>query len=61
MVNATTSRQAWEVLKQLNQGVDNENETWLWHMKFEHINFDSLKIMAQKKMLKGLLSIIYLN
>jgi hypothetical protein len=44
-----------------NQGVDNEDETWLWHMSFEHINFDNLKIMAQKKMLKGLPSIIYLN
>jgi len=38
-----------------------ENETWLWHMRFGHVNFDSLKMMVQKEMLKGLPSIIHPN
>jgi hypothetical protein len=38
-----------------------KDETWLWHMKLGHVNFDSLKMMAQKEMLKGLLSIIHPN
>jgi hypothetical protein len=38
-----------------------KDETWLWHMKLGHVNFDSLKMMAQNEMLKGLLSIIHPN
>jgi hypothetical protein len=38
-----------------------KDETWLWHMRIGHVNFDSLKMMAQKKMLKGLPSIINPN
>jgi len=38
-----------------------KDETWLWHIRFEHVNFDNLKMMAQKEMLKGLLSIIHPN
>jgi len=36
-------------------------ETWLWHMRLGHVNFDSLKMMAQNEMLKGLPFIIYPN
>jgi hypothetical protein len=38
-------------------------ETWLWHMRLGHVNFDSLKMIAKKKkkMLKGLPSIIHPN
>jgi len=38
-----------------------KDETWLRHMRLEHVNFDSLKMMAQKEMLKGLPSIIHSN
>jgi len=38
-----------------------KDEIWLWHMRHGHVNFDSLKMMSQKKMLKGLPSIIHLN
>jgi len=38
-----------------------KDETWLWHMRLGHVNFDSLKMMAQKEMLKGLPSIIHPN
>jgi hypothetical protein len=36
-----------------------KDKTCLWHMKLWHVNFDSLKMMTQKKMLKGLPSIIH--
>ena len=48
-----------DVPKCLNACV--KDETWLWHMRFKHVNFDSLKMMAQKEMLKGLPSIIHPN
>ena len=38
-----------------------KDETWLWHMKLGYVNFDSLKIMGWKEMLKGLSSIKYPN
>jgi hypothetical protein len=38
-----------------------KDETWLWHMRLGHVNFDSLKMMTQKEMLKGLQSIIHQN
>jgi hypothetical protein len=38
-----------------------KDETWFWHVRLGHISSDNLKMMAQKKMLKGLLSIIHLN
>ena len=38
-----------------------KDKTWLWHIKLWHVNFDSLKMMAQKKMLNGLSSIIHPN
>ena len=47
------------VLKCLNICV--KGETWLWHMRLWYVNFDSLKMMAQKEMLKGLPSIIHPN
>jgi len=36
-----------------------KDKTCLWHMRLGHVNFDSLKMMTQNKMLKGLLSIIH--
>jgi len=33
-----------DVLKCLNTCV--KDETWLWYMRFDHVNFDSLKMMA---------------
>jgi len=47
------------VFKCLNACVN--DETWFWHIRLEHVNFDSLKMMAQKEMLKGLSSIIHPN
>ena len=38
-----------------------KNETWLWHMRLRHANFDNLEMITQKKMLKGLPSIIHPN
>jgi len=38
-----------------------KDETWFWHMRLGHINFDSLKMMTQKEILKGLPSIIRPN
>jgi hypothetical protein len=38
-----------------------EDETWFWYMRLRHVNFDILKIMAQKEMLKGLPFIIHQN
>ena len=38
-----------------------KDEIWLWHMRHGHVNFDSLKMMTQKEMLKGLQSIIHPN
>jgi hypothetical protein len=34
---------------------------WLCHIRLGHVNFDSLKMMAQEEMLKGLPSIIHPN
>lgn len=30
---------------------------WLWHLRFRHLNFDSLKCLPKKKMVRGLPSI----
>jgi hypothetical protein len=38
-----------------------KDESWLWHMRLRHVNFDSLKMMTQKEMLKGLPFIIHSN
>jgi hypothetical protein len=38
-----------------------KDETWLWHMRLRHANFDNLEMMTQKKMWKGLPSIIHPN
>jgi transposase InsO family protein len=38
-----------------------KDETWFWHVRLGHVNFDSLKMMAQNEMLKGLPSIIHSN
>jgi len=38
-----------------------KDETWLWHIRLRHVNFDSLNMMAQKEILKGLSSIIHPN
>jgi hypothetical protein len=36
-------------------------QTWLWHIRLKQVNFDSLKMMMQNEMLKGLPSIKCLN
>jgi hypothetical protein len=38
-----------------------KDETWLWQIRLGDVNFDSLKMMTQKQMLKDLPSIIYPN
>jgi len=38
-----------------------KDKTWFWHMRLRHENFDSMKVMAQKEMLKGLPSIEHPN
>ena len=30
------------------------DKDWLWHLRFGHLNFDSLKLLASKNMVKGL-------
>ena len=37
------------------------NEEWLWHLRIRHLNFTSLKMMASKKMVKGMPSIDHLD
>ena len=38
-----------------------KDETWFWHMRLGYVNFYSLKMITQKKMLKGLPSIKHPN
>jgi hypothetical protein len=38
-----------------------KDETWFWLKRLGHVNFNSLKMMTQNKMLKGILYIIHLN
>ena len=40
----------------LSKVIDDNN--WLWHMGFGHLNFDSLKFLANKRMVGGLPNII---
>ncbi|KAL2251279.1 UNVERIFIED_CONTAM: Retrovirus-related Pol polyprotein from transposon TNT 1-94 [Sesamum indicum] len=35
--------------------------SWLWHMRFGHLNFDGLKLMSKGKMVKGMPSIDHPN
>ena len=34
--------------------IDVVNESWLWHRRFGHLNFESLKNLQQKNMVYGL-------
>lgn len=38
-----------------------ENEAWRWNIRFGHLNFGALNAMEEKKMVKGMPSIYYLN
>ena len=31
-----------------------KDDTWLWHLRFGHLNFNGLKLLQQKSMVKGL-------
>ena len=33
---------------------EDNSENWLWHVRFEHINFHSLKEMSRRKMVEGI-------
>ena len=33
---------------------ENNSENWLWHSRFGHMNFDSLKEMSRRKFVEGL-------
>ncbi|KAI9152926.1 hypothetical protein LWI28_003161 [Acer negundo] len=37
------------------------NKDWLWHLRYGHLNFESLKQLGSKKMVKGLPNIHHLN
>ena len=37
------------------------DESWLWHLRFGHLNFQSLKLLAQNNMVKDLPVIDYSN
>ena len=37
------------------------NQAWLWHVRLGHMNFQTLKMMADKKMATGLSKIIHPN
>ncbi|KAL6320112.1 hypothetical protein AAG906_004621 [Vitis piasezkii] len=34
--------------------MEDVEETWLWHRRFGHLNFNSLKMLCQRKMVQGL-------
>ncbi|KAL0541197.1 hypothetical protein IC582_021236 [Cucumis melo] len=31
-----------------------KDTNWIWHLRFEHLNFDGLRLLARKDMVKGL-------
>ncbi|KAI9156917.1 hypothetical protein LWI28_014078 [Acer negundo] len=37
------------------------NKDWLWHLRYGHLNFENLKQLGSKKMVKGLPNIHHLN
>ncbi|GJY36096.1 retrovirus-related pol polyprotein from transposon TNT 1-94 [Tanacetum coccineum] len=38
-----------------------EGHSWLWHMRYEHLNFGDLKLLSSKGMVKGLYQIDHPN
>ncbi|RVW84529.1 Retrovirus-related Pol polyprotein from transposon TNT 1-94 [Vitis vinifera] len=38
----------------VEHGMEDVEEAWLWHKRFGHLNFNSLKILCQRKMVQGL-------
>ncbi|XP_070022658.1 uncharacterized protein [Nicotiana sylvestris] len=38
-----------------------QDESWYWHMQFEHLNFEALKSMGEKNMVHGIPSINHPN
>eukprot|EP00253_Pinus_taeda_P035154 PITA_35154 len=39
---------------QVNLQVEVKDENWLWHLRFEHLNFGGLNLLHRKGMVKGL-------
>lgn len=46
-----------QVAKLMNLSVVVQSDTWLWHLRFGHMNFKSLSRLKNKQMVHGLLSI----
>ncbi|RVW80415.1 Retrovirus-related Pol polyprotein from transposon TNT 1-94 [Vitis vinifera] len=42
----------------VEHGMEDVEEAWLWHRRFGHLNFNSLKMLCQRKMVQGLPNII---
>lgn len=38
-----------------------QDPSWIWHMRFGHLNFDGLKALGDHKMVKGIPKIDHLN
>ena len=53
-MNSQEDGRKYASLTQVNFQVEAEDENWIWHLRFGHLNFGGLNLLHRKGMVKGL-------